>query len=559
MVFAAAAVLAAAFLCVLALLPARHMPPSLPTWQASRPTVSGAMHLHTRRSDGSGTPDEIAAAAARAGLTFIVLTDHGDATRPPDPPQYRSGVLCIDAVEITTDQGHYVALGLPPAPYPLGGEPRDVVEDVARLGGFGIAAHPDSSKSGLQWSEWTAPFEGIEWLNADSEWRDEGRPRLLRALLTYPFRPAETIASLFGRPDKTLLRWDALTQRRRVVAVAGTDAHARLGAQDDDTRGYGGSWFVRLPSYDASLRTFALRVSLDRPLSGSAAADAAQVMAAIRAGHLFTAIDAVASPAAFEFSARTDRSSVGEGDQIEPHGRLTLQARVNAATGGLIALRKDGNIVQQHPLPELAFEAPEGPGVYRAEVYLSDAAGRVPVPWIVSNPIYVEPAGWGKPYVMPLAPAIDSWRIQGGPWHVEHDSRSSGMFIQRNRPEGPVEFTYALGDGPRSGQYAALVISAGNALTGHDRFVFHAVASARMRVSVQARRPAGDRWQRSVYLDQTARDIAVPFKEMMPVGANDSFKFTPAEIDTVLFVVDTTNTAPGTSGSFTLSSLTVAH
>jgi hypothetical protein len=133
------------------------------------------------------------------------------------------------------------------------------------------------------------------------------------------------------------------------------------------------------------------------------------------------------------------------------------------------------------------------------------------------------------------------------------------MFIQRNRPEGPVEFTYALGDGPRSGQYAALVISAGNALTGHDRFVFHAVASARMRVSVQARRPAGDRWQRSVYLDQTARDIAVPFKEMMPVGANDSFKFTPAEIDTVLFVVDTTNTAPGTSGSFTLGGLSVAH
>ena len=35
--------------------------------------------------------------AARAGLKFIVFTDHGDATRTPDPPAYRSGVLCIDA------------------------------------------------------------------------------------------------------------------------------------------------------------------------------------------------------------------------------------------------------------------------------------------------------------------------------------------------------------------------------------------------------------------------------------------------------------------------------
>ena len=60
------------------------MPPNL---------VFGAYHVHSARSDGSGTPDEIAAAAARAGLRFVILTDHGDATRAPDPPAYRHGVL----------------------------------------------------------------------------------------------------------------------------------------------------------------------------------------------------------------------------------------------------------------------------------------------------------------------------------------------------------------------------------------------------------------------------------------------------------------------------------
>src|SRR5206468_3693727 len=83
---------------------------------------------------------EIAAAAARAGLKFLVFTDHGDATRPPDRPVYRSGVLCLDAVEISTTGGHYIGIDLPAAPYPLGGDARDVVEDVKRLGGFGVAA-----------------------------------------------------------------------------------------------------------------------------------------------------------------------------------------------------------------------------------------------------------------------------------------------------------------------------------------------------------------------------------------------------------------------------------
>ena len=42
-------------------------------------------------------------------------------------------------------------IGLPVAPYPLGGEARDVLEDVRRLGGFGIVAHPDSPKEALRW------------------------------------------------------------------------------------------------------------------------------------------------------------------------------------------------------------------------------------------------------------------------------------------------------------------------------------------------------------------------------------------------------------------------
>ena len=137
------------------------------------------MHVHTSRSDGLGRPDDVAAAAARAGLKFLIFTDHGDATRPPDAPTYRSGVLCLDGVEISTSGGHYLAIDMPASPYPLGGEPRDVVEDVARLGGFGVAAHPDSPKPELRWEDWTAPIDGVELAQSGHELAtDRRRARL---------------------------------------------------------------------------------------------------------------------------------------------------------------------------------------------------------------------------------------------------------------------------------------------------------------------------------------------------------------------------------------------
>ena len=108
--------------------------------------------------------------------------------------------LCLDAVEISTNGGHYVALDMQPSPYPLGGEPAAVVEDVERLGGFGIAAHPDSPTPELAWTDWDAPFDGIEWLSADSEWRDESRARFARVLFDYLLRPAPALASLLDRP-----------------------------------------------------------------------------------------------------------------------------------------------------------------------------------------------------------------------------------------------------------------------------------------------------------------------------------------------------------------------
>ena len=255
-------------------------------------SARGVVHVHTTRSDGSGTVDEVAAAAARAGLRFVVVTDHGDGTRPPLAPAYRSGVLVIDGVEISTTHGHYLALGLGQAPYRLAGDAADVVEDVRRLGGFGVVAHPDSPKPALSWRDWQAPVDGLEWFNLDSEWRDDSSLRLARALVYYPIRPVPSLALLADDGGSMLPRWAAMAAQRRVIGLASVDAHARLGSEG----GFDRAWVsLRAPGYETLFATAQVSVELDAALSGDAGRDAAAVLGALRDGRTFSTIAARAA------------------------------------------------------------------------------------------------------------------------------------------------------------------------------------------------------------------------------------------------------------------------
>ena len=72
-----------------------------------------------------------------------------------------------------------------------------------------------------------------------------------------------------------------------------------------------------------------------------------------------------------------------------------------------------------------------------------------------------------------------------------------------------------------------------------------------MRMSVQLRAPGGtdgERWQRSVYLDEMTREITIYFDDMRPAGPTRTERPPLDAIDSVLFVVDTVNTALGSNG-----------
>jgi hypothetical protein len=495
-------------------------------------TVAGAFHVHSTRSDGRETIDQIAADASRAGMRFVIFTDHGDGTAPPEPPSYRSSVLCIDGVEISTSGGHYAVVGLPQAPYPLAGDPHDVVEDVHRLGGFGFVAHGDSPKTDLRWNDWDAPVDGVEWLNLDSVWRAARPTALVRALLGYWLRPPEALASLASRPESMLRRWDTLSRLRRVVGIAATDSHGAF-----------------VPSYETSFRTLSTHVQLTQPLTGDAALDARAIIEALKEARHYTVLDALAAPAAFQFRVRGG----------------TLEANVAAPPRARLVIFKDGAVWKDTGYDNLRVsDLP--PGVYRAEVWLQTTPGDRPLPWIVSNPIAVgiaiaEAADVSPPAIIELKELVGVARALV--WEVEHDPSSSGAIARGE--DGALEFHYSLGGGKPYAQVVALAAPVTNEIGIFDRIVVRARADHPVRVALQLRaKGSGNppRWQRSIYLDSAAREVTIPFSALRPVvglNATDAGPLTPDAIGALLLVVDTNNTRPGTSGAVTFTTLAYAR
>ncbi|QSX00399.1 PHP domain-containing protein [Haloterrigena alkaliphila] len=100
------------------------------------------LQIHTNASPCSSTPPErVAEAAADAGLDGVAVTDHDtlanvDAVRDAAP----DGLAVIPGVEVTTTEGHLLALDV--AEPPPKTDPLTVIDRVHEQGGVAILSHP---------------------------------------------------------------------------------------------------------------------------------------------------------------------------------------------------------------------------------------------------------------------------------------------------------------------------------------------------------------------------------------------------------------------------------
>jgi hypothetical protein len=364
-VLIALGLLAAAYLAFGLWTRARRVPPAA----AAPGELRGAFHVHTTRSDGRGTLDEVVRAAKAAGLDFIVVTDHN--VLAPEDGGYRDGVLVVVGTEASTRYGHLVALGVPRA---LTREERDgdPLGAIRALGGEAVLAHPFHPRR--PFTGWgTGPWRGFEVVSNDTSWHrvlaDRAAGKVVTAALVLPWDAPHAVLDLGDDPSDELARFDA--EDRAARAAGERRRPARVLLCSADAHGY--------PSYDAAFGAFSMHVPVAR--SGEAARDARAVTAALLDGSASCVIDAVAA---------ASRVRLGR----LPGGALELAFDAGAPDGAAEArLFRDGEAVParigahaEAGRSTFTFrcEGACGPGDYRVEVR---RGGR---PWIFTNPVTIE-------------------------------------------------------------------------------------------------------------------------------------------------------------------------
>jgi hypothetical protein len=138
---------------------------------------------------------------------------------------------------------------------------------------------------------------------------------------------------------------------------------------------------------------------------------------------------------------------------------------------------------------------------------------------------------------------------------VEHSERSAGV-VDVVKAEGGTQLAlrFALGGKLSDAPFVAFASGAPE-IAGYTGVRFMGRASRPMRVSVQlraGREQGSGRWRRSVYLDETARTVTVPFAEFRPTAAGQAGTPPLASIESLLFVLDSVHTALGSNGAFWL-------
>lgn len=192
-------------------------------------------------------------------------------------------------------------------------------------------------------------------------------------------------ARIFERLNDEIKRWDELiaNKNRRVVAVAGNDAHSNVGFRLGDLTG---REFIglHLDPYERSFRLVRNHVLIEKekPLTEET------LLSALAAGHSYIAFDIFGDSTGFTYTAENSGGKRIMGDEIELREEVRLAVTTPVAARVLIF--KDGHDIRDEDGSLRKAYAGAERGVYRVEVYLTQLGGLVKdKTWIISNPIYV--------------------------------------------------------------------------------------------------------------------------------------------------------------------------
>jgi hypothetical protein len=347
----------------------------------------GVIHVHSFLGGHStGTFEEIIAAANANELNFVIMTEHTAKnfnTAEMTLKGLHAGVLFLNGNEVTTSTQDRL-LVIP------GGESgrsrgdsltQDFPAYKKTSAGLTFVAYPQEFKS------WDASsYDGLEVYNVFANARSiNPLTMFFDGIWSYGSYPELLFARFFSRPTENLHKWDETISKgnRRLIAIAGNDAHSNIGVSLNDSSGKI-LLDLKLDPYERSFRLVRNHALLPK---GRAFTEET-LLTALSAGHCFIGFDLFSDSSGFRFTASNASETKIQGDEINLNGGVNLA--VNTPLSSRMVLRKDGNVIQeQSGIFKKEFAVSER-GVYRVEIYLPQLPEPLSnQPWIISNPIYV--------------------------------------------------------------------------------------------------------------------------------------------------------------------------
>lgn len=349
---------------------------------------TGVIHVHSSLGGHStGSFEELIQAAKSNNLNFVLMTEHTSSVMDTSEMTLRgvhAGVLFVNGNEVNT-ASHDRLLLAPGSPEAATANTIGTEEVLARArvqGALSFIAYPHEFRS---WE--VNDYDGMEVYNLYTNTKKINYfVTFFDWVWSYGSYPDLMFARFYERPNDELKKWDELTvtKNRKVVAIAGNDAHSNVGFQLGDRTGktlIG----VHLDPYE---RTFSIvrnhvLIEKEKPLTTEA------LLSALSSGHSYIAFDIFGNSSGFTFTAENKQGSKMMGDEIELLDGVRLivttpvKARVLLIKDGQVIRDEDGASKKEFPVGER--------GVYRVEVYLTQLGTLVKdKPWIISNPIYIK-------------------------------------------------------------------------------------------------------------------------------------------------------------------------
>ena len=344
---------------------------------------TGAIHIHSRYSDGSGSLRRIIKAGRRAGADFIVIADHNNMKiRKEGSSGWHDDILVLIGEEISPRYNHYMAIGIEKEVSPDERSAQRNIDAVAAQGGLGFVAHPfcyhrpSPGWAGLDrllkldvtvypWNDLDVDgFDGIEVWQYMYDWVKSVNSFNIFAHVIAPG------CFITGPNAQTLKMWDKLNMTRKAVGIGTLDAHAK-------PRVLG---MFPACSYKYLLGTVRTHILTPVPFARASMMDEQTVIDALRHGRCFFANDKVADSTGFRFYVKSEGTTYQMGDQCllgddtELLVVLPTEAEVRVIHAGKLVSAAHG---------ESLCRKVYGSGVLRVEARLKNK------PWIFSNPIYV--------------------------------------------------------------------------------------------------------------------------------------------------------------------------